>query len=926
MIKRLLLVLLLIGGSLAVLHYVIGFENFAKTEGGPQDEPIRRTRDERGLGGGVEVGGGTGDGPRVSVSGSGEFRELRREERALPDGSRIRLRTFELLAEDSETVAEDLVRLDRLTALLFQIDDSTTPPSEVEVGTIEARQAFLQVARDESGKPSIREDRDMDLRDVVLTSTAESEAPGLRFEVERVLVRQTDLGVEFRTPGSDVPFEVVFAGDGVPTRMRGRGVRGVLPSNAREPGSVFELHVDADPEVVHGSTTLRSSGRLDYVEDLSAGVGRLSLQQNVEVEGFPGGSLGDGPTTATGDRLGGTLVRGAEASWRRLVLSAEAPRRVVVSQGEKTLGCARLAVLPAIDGQPSALLAEGAPELIDATDPTRIRRVLAEHRIHLVDVRRFVGAPLSSFGFSAPPLARLLDGLAVFEGRSAIQEGGLRFEAADGLRVMAARDGSIGMARGFGKVRLDGDGLTAESGDGLRLFRSGTETRALLGQQGGSQDDRLAVSAETADGTLRAEGHGWLSMLRAEDGTTDVHIVSPKSDLDVRRGEDRLRDVANLDASVDEARKLRGLTAEGSPVRLSTVRASGRGAQTARVEAEANHIEAPDVRSLFLRGAARVFDPERGEAKGDEIEFHRTGTRAGIVIARGTAASMRASGAAGSWQLDGASIEVRPGMVPAALLRLHGVVPGLANPVFARQLATARGNVVFCGEGETEGSIEGRGDRLLAVPEARLARIVGEPALVQQRQGGRTTVATAADIRVAGEIGDRGTLTLLPATTVEGATPTLTPRLDVLGDGDGSSDAFRAFRLFCDVPIHIDEKGVKVDGPFAIRGLDADGEIDPDGIAVDAARLAATWESATRTIESIRAFGDARLRYRSIRAFGDEMRIDARETLVEVESQSTRPAGVVLRGRRIEGDLFRADYEAQELRAWGIRGGGSTPR
>lgn len=921
MIQRLLLVLVLIGGSLALLHFVIGFENFAKTEGGPQDEPIKRTRDERGLGGGVDVGGGNGDGPRVSVSGSGEFRELRREERGLPDGSRIRLRTFELLAEDSETVAEDLVRLDRLTAQLFQIDDSTTPPREVEIGTITARQAFLQVARDEQGKPSIREDRDMDLRDVVLASTAESEAPGLRFEVERVLARQTELGVEFRTPASDVPFEIVFAGDAVPTRMRGRGVRGVLPAHAGEPGAVFELHVDADPEVVHGSTTLRSSGRLDYVEDLSAGVGRLTLQQNVEVEGFPGSGLGEGPATATGDRLSGTLVRGASASWRRLVLSAEAPRRVVIAQASARLTCSRLAVLPALDGEPAALIAEGAPELIDATDPAAVRRIQAEHRIHLVDVRSFVGAPLASFGFSAPPLARLLDGLAVFEGKAALEDGGLTFESASGLRVVAARDGSISMARGFGRTRLQGEGLSAESGSGMRLFRNGDEARAILGSADPSADDRIAASAKTEDGALHVEGRGTLTVERRSDGATDVHVISPRADLVVRRGPDRLRDVQDLRAEVDAARQLRAMTALGRPVRLSTEHAvSG---TPRRVEAEANRIEAPSTRSLFLKGAARVVDPEQGEARGDEIEFHRVGAKSGIVIARGDRASVQATGENGSWQLEGTRLAVRPGMIPAALLRLHGLDARLANPVFSRQLAVAEGRVVFHGRGATEGDLDGQGDRLLAVPDAGLARIVGAPARVEQLQDGRRTSATAADIQIAADGRSAGALTLLPGTTEAGPVRGLTPQLDVIGDGSG---AFRAFRLSCDVPIQADATGIRVEGPFALRGLDVDSGIDPDGIAVDAARLAVAWESATRTIESIRAFGDARLRYRSIRAFGDEMRIDARSHLVEVESQSTRPAGVVLRGRRLEGDLFRADYEAQELRAWGIRGGGSAAR
>lgn len=925
MIRRLLLVLLLIGGSLALLHLLIGFENFAKTDGGPQDEPIRRTRDERGLGGGVEVGGGTGDGPRVSVAGSGEFRELRREERALPDGSRIRLRTFELLAEDSETVAEDLVRLDRLTAHLFQIDDDTNPPREVEVGTITARQAFLQVARDESGKPSIREDRDMDLRDVVLTSTAESEAPGLRFEVERVLARQTEIGVEFRTPGSDVPFEVVFAGDAVPTRMRGRGVRGVLPSNAREAGAVFELHVDADPEVVHGSSTLRSSGRLDYVEDLSAGVGRLSLQQNVEVEGFPGGPLGDGPATATGDRLSGTLIRGATSSWRRLVLSADAPRRVVVAHGRRQLDCQRLAVLPALDGEPAAIIAEGAPEIVDATDEAAVRRARAELSIHLIDVRSFVGSPLASLGFSAPPLARILDGLAIFEGRSSLAEGDQSFESDQGLRVLAARDGSIATARGFGKVRLRSEGLVAESGSGLRVFMDHEGTRAILGETGPSSDDRLAVDAETEEGPLRAEGRGTLTLVRGPDGATDVRVVSPAADLVVRRGEERMQGVEDLRATADGTRTLQALSATGHPVRLSTSRAALRDGDVGKIEAEATRIDMPSRRSLFLRGSARVVDSELGEVTGDEVEFHRVGAERGILVARGSTASVRASDPSGSWQLDGGQIAVRPGMIPAALLGMHGLSPRLVNAVFARQLATARGSVAFRGEGEAEGEVEGLGDVLFAVPEAGLARIVGAPARLAQRQGGRRTQATAADIRLSADGRTFRTLTLSPGHAADG-TLGLTPRLDVFGGEGGEADAFRAFRLFCDVPVEANAEGILVEGPFAIRGLTPEGEIDPDGIAVDAARLAVDWDAESRSVHGLRAFGDARLRYRSIRAFGDEMRIDALSHLVEVETRSSRPAGVVLRGRRIEGDLFQADYEAQELRAWGIRGGGSATR
>lgn len=433
MMRRLVVAILLIAAGLGVLHFAIGFENFAKVDGGPQDEPIRRTHDERGLDGGVRVGGDDDETAAISVSGSGEFRDVEREEHVLPDGSRLRLRVYELVAEDSETVADDLVRLDRVTVRFFRIETEPAPPHEVLEGSLTARQAFLQFEKDEEGEPSIREDRDMDLRDVVLESTAESRIPGLRLVVERLLVRQTEQGIDFRTPTEDVPLELTLAArDGEVTSLRGRGVRGVLPPRSDAPGAVLEIHVSSSPVFVHGGSSIRARGPLDYVEDVGSGLGELALRDDVVLEGLPGddGEAADGH--ARGERLAGRLLRprpdarsdpdrprSSRVAWSDLVLAGDGARRVELVQGTMRLSCDRLAVHPAIDGEPAVFIAEGAPSLTDPTlPPATAPRFRAADRIHVVDVARYVGGLHRAFGDPAPWLGRLAGRLVIFEGRA----------------------------------------------------------------------------------------------------------------------------------------------------------------------------------------------------------------------------------------------------------------------------------------------------------------------------------------------------------------------------------------------------------------------------------------------------------------------------------------------------------------------------
>jgi hypothetical protein len=936
--RRALFALLLIGAALGLLHLLIGFENFAKVESGPGDEPIRRTADERGIDGGLKVGGGDGETPAISVSGSGEFRETRREERVLADGSRLRLRVYELTAEDSETVAEDLVRLDRVDARFFQIDDDADPPREVHVATITARQAFLQLGRDEQGKPSVLEDRDVDLRDVVVASTAEAEVRGLRLEVARLLVRQTEQGIEFRTPTAEVPLLIELAGDEGLTTLRGLGVRGILPPHAGAENALLEIHITSQPELVHGSSSIRARGRLDYVEDFGAGVGDFALADEIVIEGMPGETGDSVPSVARGQRLAGRILRGEAATgtaglgdrgsrrsgWRELRLEGAGPRRVELVRDALRLTCDRLHVLPAFGGEPAMFVAEGEPEI---SDPTRALadspRLRAGERIHLIDLPRLLAPLHAPFGYPRPDFGRLAGRLLVFEGPSTLRdpERGLELEAAGGLRLLQSADQELSMLVGSGAVVLRGADLSARGPDGFVLRQVGDRQWIRLGPSDPDPAHRFVAERETADGRLRIEGSGACRFERAADGSTRVLVESPAEDLAVERGGDALRQVAALDATVSPANELLAFAARGARARIETTVPARDGRPAERLVGEAREIHKLGLAGVRLLGDAVVTRAAgHGRATGDLVEIHRSGRDELIVVARGANATVRSTTTAGAEtggeprevELQGRDLRVLPGILPRALVALHGIDPRLATVTTGR-IALASGSVTaVVRDAAGVGTTEATGERLAMRIDDSAAVLDGRTAVVETlTEDGHRLVARAPRIRVLGGDPSARRVVLLPDAG-------FTPSLEVHG-GSGS-EAFRSFRITCQVPIEADDVGVRIDGPFAVRGLDPAGEVQPDGLWLDAESLRLTWLPGTYSVGQLVARGEAVLRYRGVVGFGDEMRVDAPRTLLEVESLSATPAGVELRGRRLEGDLFRVDYEAMRVQAWGLRG------
>lgn len=930
--RKLLLSVLLIACGLGALHLAIGFENFASDDETIGGEPIRRTRDERGIGGGITVSAGDGDVPEIAVSGSGRFRLDRLEPYDLPGGVLKRIPVYSLVAGDSEFVAEDLLRLDDVTVRLFRVEP-TPEPHGVHVGTITARQAFIQVGRGEDGRPSIREDREMDLRDVVLESTAESRVQNLHLEVARLLVVHGDRGVDFRTPTPDEPFSLTLGGTD-PTALSGLGVRGLLPADMADQGAVLEVHVSKQPVLVRGSMRARSDGPLDYVEDVSGGIGTFEMVDDVVLEGLPQGA-GQSDAQARGDRLVGRLLRfqsshhqpsaarPQRAEWLGVRLDG-APARLL--SGDIDLRCRSLLVRPGFDGAAATFAAIGAPELTvpadttsDAPDGAKLRFTAAD-RIHLIELPRLFEGLHAPFGFGNVRYGSLVDQLVVFEGASSLTdpEQGLHIDAAQGLRLLrSGGSAGISMVSGAGDVHVQGDGLELAGNDGFLLRQTGERRIVRLGPEVVDASHHYSLRHELEDGLLTVEGSGACELSREGSGAVFLALDSPAEDVVLRRGTDSLSAVAGLDAWLSPAGELDEFHAEGSACRLeTTVPARGERLEQ-QVVAVARSIHSAGGANFDFTGDATVpakIDLANGSfVAGRTVEVY-LGSSSPLVIARTDAAArvpVEDSGTTVAVELHAEVLRLLPGLVPEAVLALHGM-PAVPVPAAGADLLIATGDVeVVALDASDRPTGTATGEELVFRVADGAGMLRGAPAIVDSTgPDGRRFVARARRIRFGGGEAGPQRVVLLPEDGVG-------PELDVYQPDPRAT--FGSLRIASPTAIVGDASGVTIAGPAAVRGLTADGFVDPDGVRLDADTLRMTWHGESHEVEQVVASGNAELVHRGLRAYGDEMRIDVPATLLEVERKAGGSAGVSLRGVPVAGELFVVDYEAQELRAWSGR-------
>ncbi len=921
MIRRAVIVVLMLGISLLVLHLTIGLENFANADQSGGAQPIRETDS----GQGVIVGGVPGDSAApISMSGRGRFEYTRSASYEFPGGETRFLPRFEVVALDSETVADDLLRLDDVEVKVFRIEEGEAPRA-IHIATIHAREAFVQVGRDEKGNPSIREDRDMDLTGVRLESTADARVHGLSLAVEHLRVRQTEAGMKFETPDQEEAFHVQLGGD-QPVRLEGHGLSGFVPSREAVDGQL-ELHVHSHPVLVRSDLELSADGPFDYLEDLRTGFGHIETNRNVEIRGF--GITGvEGDAIARGETLSGTLMRsggesndstavrsGGTATWGRLILRGS-QARLVAEPIE--LRCDELSVAPAIDGKPAMFTAIGDPSITDHRAGTTFR---AAERIHLIDVPAWLGALHRDAGFGMPRFPDLVGQLVVFEGAARIVEAERGFEitASDGLRVLrSAKPAGPLLAVGRGTVQVKSADLLADGDDGFELRQSATGQVLRLGPAQPSATHHYRIERSDGDVSLVVSGTGASRLVRGADGSADVHLESTTDDVVLTRGDDRLDGVRSLDAKVGAGGDIEGLTATGSRCHV-VARTNDK---EPPIDGHAARIESADGRAFVLTGTdeqpATITRAASFGVTAPGIDLRPVGERRLWLVARGGAkpahVSVRGRAEDAALPADGIDLDANtvvfaPAVVPDLVLRAHGV-PRLGS--IAAEHVFAKGHVTLV-EREPESGAEvahANGDSfLLAVRSARGA-LRGKPAEIETvTDGDRRVIGRADDVRFAAAPDGRGVLRLLQSDRFD-------PELDLHGRGGGP---FRDVRIVCAGSIEALPDHGQFGGPVHAQGLTPSGDLDPGGLDFRAESLDAEWDQTTRELRTIVARGKPRVRVNDIVAFGDKVRVDVPRTTMQVWAGSDALATVEVRGSPTTGGMFQVDYESRRVQAWRLQ-------
>ena len=512
--KRVLLFLLLLGLGWLTLQLAIGDEPMpraaAKTTTDvdkPQDDPNRGNTP-----GGLAVTQGKVT-AQVTQRGPVDFPKYREVRTA--DG-RVRLeQLFVLKAEDSKPVNEGLQQLDRVLVRLFDAGKHTA--------NLEARQAFVEVGKDANGKPSFEASKDLDLRDMVLTTMPGSRLAGLRLELGDTRVLIGDDEVLLRTAPTQ-PVLMVLDGERKAT-LRGKGAQARLPRDRDGALQRADVELLSDPILEADGLEVRAKGRLHYLEDLTAGLATVTLQDDVQLDllrtdltlpgmarpvAKPGIAAAPQRTTVRGDQFQGWLLRGKERqqdgsekqlmAWRQLVLHG-APAVVEVPGGR--LSTPRLTVLPGLFGEAFLVTAHGGASRLEQTGPMRKRAdgtprdpvvATAQRRIHVARPLEHNGALHRAMGFpqwTLRPFGELQ--VVIAEGAARVDSGPDTGRASQGVRIWRrdGRDGGIVQGRGEVQVeqrpeRPGEPALLATGSDGFWLVDGGGGEDGVGGGGGGN--------------------------------------------------------------------------------------------------------------------------------------------------------------------------------------------------------------------------------------------------------------------------------------------------------------------------------------------------------------------------------------------------------------------------------------------------------
>ena len=928
MIRRSLVFVALVVAGFLLLRFVLGETAFTartSTTGGRSPS----TADQP-TGGGIGLQSGQESGGGVTFSIAGAIELQRSHEALLPDGSRLLLPTYRIKAKDSRPRPErdNLVELDGVTIEMFRIVERPgAEPVAEPAGLLEASAVFIEIERDEQGRPSLQEDRDMDVRDAVFKSHPAMGVPPMTLVVARARLRSGKLSSTLTTAPTE-HFTLTVEGDRQVTLV-GDGLAAIIPADAAK--APLDIRVLSNPVLTldGGATVLRARGELHFVERPDQ-TSTIDLRDGVQMQSR---LLGKTAFTAAGDHLQGSLRRrksqGAdkkqEAQWSEIVLTG-APARV--DGGEFVVEGDRLDVLPSLNAGTRLVTATGQPaRLVLRTQDGARSELTAERRIHIVPLAQVHDELAGAYGFPVGSLGTRYAQLILFEGKTDVDlaqvDGRLELTASQGLRVLrGALPGTPTTLVGLGAVTatLASADLHVEGDDGFVLhdaqFGTTREIRLTLGSPSSARprfDVRRGAELHVS-GTGRCELH---QTMGGPSPGGRVELRSPAQDAVAVLPSGTLRRIQHLEATTTTAGGLAGFLAEGDACELDAALADG-----TRVTGGATSIRSDDAREFLLQGnPAQVDRAGQGRVLGRTIRVQRA--KVGVSLrAEGDAQLVSkldatADGAAPA-DLRADVIVVAPWRAPPQAILWHAsFLPPTAALGFASSWRTPHVHAVrkvsleLPGTGPAAEDTHAEGSELwLAVePGGARGRLTGLPAVVVVDRDGQRTIGEAPTI-LFGHHAGRGTVSLLPAGS---ALPILR-----LADAKGTKFAglpatdVRALAITSAGPILVEERTVSFRGPVHAAG---EGEVGQTGFELHADTMQMSRDAAGAIVE-ITAAGNVRVTSARLSGSGHTLTLQLKRTLCIFEHPRGDARIVLDDGTSWRGNRIEVDYASYTVRAW----------
>jgi hypothetical protein len=939
-VKKLLVFLVLLALGAVLLKLAIGDDPVvAKAPNPAEQRQTPATQRTPGLG--VQQGK-----VGASVGQRGALLLPRYRTTRLPDGSERHDTAFVLKAKDSQPIREGLQELIGLEVTIF--DDRR------EAALLTASRAFVEITADANGRPSLREDKELDLRDVVVVAQPGSRLAGLRAELPLARLRVADDAVYLSTPSPDDPVTVEFAGE-YRGKLTGKGLRAKLPQNDSADATNTELTILGDVRATTDELQLTSQGPLRFTDQPLRGCAEVHAEDRVAATWTPAGGirLPDGRTVADGtvhllgERFSGWLMRGKFADERGRIRDSAAWDTVQVVGEPATLRgpdtsltAPRLTAIAGWSGQPAMFAAHGGPARIElaevagrdarqaqwlrgplvGTSPTRIE--LYSAAADLAALHRNLGFPL----WTVRPLATA--GLVAFGDRTRLQSANTQFDAADGLRAMHFGSTETGvLASGRGAIELQQAAVGSlrqpvhvRGTDGFVLRAGQLHEHLQLGPATPSDAHEFAITT----GTTRLAGTGACELERDAAGTR-VRLRSPGGRIaaEVPDQQLALTEITALDADLADD-VLRRVAARGGPIAVRFVR------DQETLEARADRIEQlPDGGWVLLPGELaanatlptlrRLSRTATGEASADgtatarapRIELHHLGEGAWLVDARGdadrpaniTGEFVEADGRRTNLEVDAARLRLLPYLVArdAAWFR------GSAGNAWLLGDDVSRLFVVHPEHGELHGS----GHRLLLSQGAAAASLFGDPgqmtpARLERRRDGKVVALSGAQVRAYQDSEVR----LQALRAFPGRSAILPPQVTL--QQPRGANTFAALRANSDGDIDVRPEQVVFGGPVRAHSLRDDGSVDPLGLHVVAEQLQMQRHPKTGEILLVRG-RDIHIDWAGVRGRSREAELDLRWQ--KCTARDPDDAEVVLPdGQRFVAPEIEIFYDRMEVR------------